>query len=776
LVHFYKSFRLFVEMLLSPAVKIENLPSFLLLTGHDVTEYLLGDKIIQPESGIVFWKMEQAHPKIVYVFFKKEKREEFLSQNLKLKELEKNHQVKVSLATYCKNTDIVSQERRSCDTKKPPKNIKDAKPENLSGPRDRLALPFQMVHRPVTRSQSKSSVSKEATINESKNVKPKQKSANPIKSTKLIKEKDVVALESACELKPETSEALISEPVMSSKRNENKMLTDLESFVKENARVSGTPKSVKNPESLVKIVRDSWSNHVDVLEETFKSLLDAPEENCDEAKIVKSLSHQMKVEPKSKGVVLEITAKFLVHISHTTKSEFFSDLKAFIIKNRSKISPDECIYIITRNGLKFEDLAQAVHCCASNLELQAYLSRSLPLDGQVLADFSEVLSLFFESRVRAEPSNFNIEPLKSLRVGESVSQEILDLIHELCSSVRLCQQMTKTGFKSLVKPDEVNVRRENRSLRERNTSLEKSAQQLKDEINQLKNQNAYLSSLGMDARSPPSLLPLGSLLSPVSLPPCSSPGSVSLVRVRPYSLDNSRVRPRLVATDADGRLSLEKCAQALGLSLDNLQAASLKYRKVQGLVKEWLNLPVTDCRASPPPGGWANKEYVLYTSSASPSLKISSLSEPYNDPSNSPPPLPRPKFVNAEVGVSEVVRTPFPPTNFSLPSGMISLSNPPSCVVPSMKSLKNLTPVGKSSKKVEAGTTSPSPHFTKNDAKISATPSPANPVNDFSPSPLVSLGQGWESQPNKAAVSRNRDGVLFPSDSTNRGPRIRIGL
>merc|ERR1719158_1203984 len=475
----------------------------------------------------------------------------------------------------------------------------------------------------------------------------------------------------------------------------------------------------------------------------------------------------MKVEPKTKGVVLEITAKFLVHISQTTKSDFFSDLKEFIIKNRSKISPDECIYIITRNGLKFEDLAQAVHCCASRLELQSYLSKSLPLDGQVLADFSEVLSQFFESRVRTEASNFNVEPLKSLRVGECVSQEILDLIHELCSSVRLCQQMTKTGFRSLVKPDEVNVRRENRSLRERNTSLEKSAQQLKDEINQLKNQNAYLSSLGMDARSPPSLLPLGSLLSPVSLPPCTSPGSVSLVRVR----------PRLVATDADGRLSLEKCAQALGLSLDNLQAASLKYRKVQGLVKEWLNLPVTDCRASPPPGGWANKEYVLYTSTASPSLKISSLSEPYNDPSNSPPPLPRPKFVNAEAGVSEVISTSFPPTNFSLPSGMISLSNPPSCVVPSMKSLKNLAPVGKSYKKVEAGTTcSLSPPFSKNDSKIRATPSPSNPVNDFSPSPLVSLGQGWESQPNKAAVSRSRDRILFPSDSTNRGPRIRIGL
>ena len=156
-------------------------------------------------------------------------------------------------------------------------------------------------------------------------------------------------------------------------------------------------------EIIAEHVSDSWKTQVEALEKIYKDVLWSEEDESHDATMVRRNLAAVykwkgnKLVTRDKALVL--TGLWVVNNKKKKDLRLRKEFKSFLELNpRFKLSLDEVVYILGRNGMNLVDLGQDFESSTTASSFKSFIQELIFLQGQLLAQFTDVLYGFFKSR------------------------------------------------------------------------------------------------------------------------------------------------------------------------------------------------------------------------------------------------------------------------------------------------------------------------------------------------------------------------------------------
>ena len=156
-------------------------------------------------------------------------------------------------------------------------------------------------------------------------------------------------------------------------------------------------------EVIAENVADSWKSQVEALEKIHKDVLSSEEDESSDATMVRRNLAAVYKWKGSKFVTrdkaLVLTGLWVVNNKKKKDLRLRKEFKHFLELNpRFKLSLDEVVYILGRNGMNLVDLGQDFESSTTASTFKSFIQELIFLQGQLLAQFTDVLYGFFKSR------------------------------------------------------------------------------------------------------------------------------------------------------------------------------------------------------------------------------------------------------------------------------------------------------------------------------------------------------------------------------------------
>ena len=168
-------------------------------------------------------------------------------------------------------------------------------------------------------------------------------------------------------------------------------------------------------EVIAEHVSHSWKTQVEALEKIYKDVLGSEEDESDDATMVRRNLAAVykwrgnKLVTRDKALVL--TGLWVVNNKKKKDLRLRKEFKSFLELNpRFKLSLDEVVYILGRNGMNLVDLGQDFEVSTTASSFKSFIQELIFLQGQLLAQLTDVLYGFFKSRatkISSETENVN---------------------------------------------------------------------------------------------------------------------------------------------------------------------------------------------------------------------------------------------------------------------------------------------------------------------------------------------------------------------------------
>ena len=183
------------------------------------------------------------------------------------------------------------------------------------------------------------------------------------------------------------------------------ILAKLEDAVSESLEHDKENKIVGDIKHISRTVAESWKPNIENFEKIYEAVLSEPAMNVPKLTEDLEISYNWEgCDVVTRDQALAWTKDFLVKAGMNAGTDMETNFTRFLSKNtkRFKISSDEVIFIMQRNGLDVGSLCKAFTENSNSVGFRNFVKNSVSISGQLLNDFSGVFLEFFKSKIDQE--------------------------------------------------------------------------------------------------------------------------------------------------------------------------------------------------------------------------------------------------------------------------------------------------------------------------------------------------------------------------------------
>ena len=159
-------------------------------------------------------------------------------------------------------------------------------------------------------------------------------------------------------------------------------------------------------EGVAKEVADGWRGQQLQLAKIYSEMLESRDSETEEATVVRrslgALSREKGGQLVSRDKAILLTTVWLVNNPRKREQRIRAEFQVFLDSRPNfKLTLDEIVYILGRNGMAMVDLSQDFDETTSAVNFKTFIQELVALPGQLLANFTDVIFSFFKSRIVA---------------------------------------------------------------------------------------------------------------------------------------------------------------------------------------------------------------------------------------------------------------------------------------------------------------------------------------------------------------------------------------